>query len=254
MAAKHLIWSAVLIVTWLTFCDSTEICHYVKGHRGECNPATKKQSVKLTLLSGNSTCRATKVETEDCTPGDSPFRQPSPAESARNVRTLVQSEDSLVLGMAHEDFHGDGTTQCLTSTYESRSLNDFYERINYSQRQKMRDGSHNFVMRGFPATYRVTESKDSVSLTATITERTQEKRPISGTYRVVYSSRKCLVLKKELASLSEAPCGIWVTKNTFRRPPPDCTTAFHNSCKRSHYVPIYEPYQWLCGRRFGLTQ
>ncbi|KAK8759082.1 hypothetical protein V5799_003286 [Amblyomma americanum] len=250
MAAKHLIWIAVLIVTWLTFCDSTEICHYVKKLLGECDHATKKQSVQLSLLSGNSTCRKTKVESEDCTPGDSPFRQPSPAESAGNVRTMVQSEESLVLIMAHEDFLGDGTIQCVMSICESRSSTDFHERIYYSERKKMKHGNYEFEMREFPATYTVTESKDDVSLTTTKTERTLEQRPIGGTYTVLYSSQNCFVTKKKITSPGEAPCGIWVTKKTFRRPPPDCTTAFHNLCKRSQYVPIYEPYLWLCVRRW----
>ncbi|KAK8761977.1 hypothetical protein V5799_026756 [Amblyomma americanum] len=203
MAANHVIWSAVLIVKWLVLCDSTEICYYTKELLGDCDPTTKTQQVKLTYLRGNSTCPRTKVETTVCHTGNSQFRQPDPAESAGNIRTLLQSGEPLVLGMGHEDLVGDGTIQCVKSSYHGRSVTDFYQFVYYSQREKNRNGNHEWTDRSFRVAYKVSENEDGAILNAIVIDSNPVERPISGTYIVLYSNKKCFVVRKGPASQSK---------------------------------------------------
>uniref|UniRef100_A0A023G5W0 Putative secreted protein n=1 Tax=Amblyomma triste TaxID=251400 RepID=A0A023G5W0_AMBTT len=229
----------LFFVAWLVICEASVDCYYTKEQMEKCDYTTKKQKIRYNLQTKDPKCRPTRVETEDCHP-ESPSLNPTASENVANVREMVKGEEDVVLVSGHENFIGQGRTQCLTSQAKGRSLNEFYQRLYYYEYLEQQQGRYEFVLREYSASYKFDESAGTLQVTPD--EPVRPSLPFSGQYDIVYSTRDCFVLRKTPTSGRWPLCGVWVLKSKVLNPRQECISAFQGSCRSAGDGPIYAPY------------
>uniref|UniRef100_A0A023G3A0 Putative secreted protein n=1 Tax=Amblyomma triste TaxID=251400 RepID=A0A023G3A0_AMBTT len=253
MAFTPIICGVLFFVTWLVICEASVHCYYTKEPVGECDYATKKQRIKHNLRTNDSNCEPTRVVLEDCQPGSPPSQNPTATENVANVREMVKGEEALLLVTGHEDFIGQGRTQCLRSRANGRSLYKFYQRLNYFEYREKQKGDYIFDYRGYSASYTFDNTTGSGTLHVTPHEPVRPSLPFSGSYDIVYSTRNCFVLRKRPISGSSPSCGVWVRKSKALNSYQECLSAFQGSCRSAGESHIYAPYfKALCSKAWGL--